>query len=312
MTAGAPMKFGHRPDVSDADYHTDRLGDEITLSCGVAWTLISRTPAHAWVQHPRLNPDWEPENKPAFDLGKAAHDLVLGGEARFKVFDAPDWRTNAAREVRDEAYADGKIPILEHQWDDVWEMAGACLDQLEAHTDVSDAFERGKPEQVVVSEINGVLVRIKLDWLPDDGRVFCDYKTTSGSAEPDSYAKNHAFPLGYDFRAAFYTRAISEGLGVDNPQYRLIVQETKPPYPLVVMGFDNETMEMANEKVDAALELWKTCRETDQWPGYPGRTVWLEAPAWRSAAWLERKEMAKAVGGERAMFDMGLRMQAPI
>ncbi|KKM79757.1 hypothetical protein LCGC14_1346860, partial [marine sediment metagenome] len=57
--------------ISEATYHADALLNVPTLNKTTAHVMLTRSPRHAWLQHPRLNPDYEPEVKPTFVLGKA-------------------------------------------------------------------------------------------------------------------------------------------------------------------------------------------------------------------------------------------------
>src|SRR5215831_15104770 len=89
-----------------------------SLNPGVAATLLARSPLHAWTEHPRLNPTHQREHSEAFDLGAAFHSSVLGGPL-FHIISAPDYRTKAAQEARVYARANGWIPILRAQADQV-------------------------------------------------------------------------------------------------------------------------------------------------------------------------------------------------
>jgi hypothetical protein len=47
--------------------------------------------------HPKLNPQLERREDEKFDIGTAAHAIILEGFAAVEVIDAPDWRTKAAQ-----------------------------------------------------------------------------------------------------------------------------------------------------------------------------------------------------------------------
>lgn len=63
--------------LPSADYHADPCKTP-SLSASLADTILSGTPRHAWLESPRLNPDHEPVEKRAFDIGSAAHEVLLG------------------------------------------------------------------------------------------------------------------------------------------------------------------------------------------------------------------------------------------
>jgi hypothetical protein len=85
-----------------AEYHADPCL-EPSLSSTIARVLCDSAPAHAQHAHPRLNLQNVEEEAEHFDIGTAAHAILLEGEAAVTVIDAKDWRTNAAKDARDAA-----------------------------------------------------------------------------------------------------------------------------------------------------------------------------------------------------------------
>lgn len=280
--------------VSAADYHADLVADVPTLSRSVAYTLLTRSPLHAWFEHPKLNPNFRRVEKQDFDLGNAAHELYLGGPDRVQVLEFDSWRTNEAKELRELARQDGKLPLLAKNAGDVAEAvaaARALVGRIQSDPAVLDA-SLGKPEQTVVWEDEGVALRARLDWLHDDLRAVDDLKFT-GRVQSASAWKRTVFSMGYDFQAAFYERAIAKTTG-RVPVFRLVIVETSPPYGVHVLGFSSAAMDIARRKVQAAIDLWRECLEADEWPGYPPRVEYADLPPWEEAAWLERELEAAA------------------
>ncbi len=269
-------------DVPDADYHADPC-PEPSLSSTLAKVLLSRSPLHAAVRHPRLAKRQQCEEKAAFDLGRVAHALLLGRGADFAVIDHEDWRTKAAREARDEAREQGLTPILRPQFEQAEAMVASLRDQLRQH-ECAGAFEGGLAEATLVwREENGVWCRARIDWMPDpptDGIVIYDYKTTSASAEPAAFGGRNLFALGYDIQAAFYLRGIGAVLGIGDARLRFVVQETEEPFAATVLEIGPGSLAMAGRQVTKAIEVWGRCLETGIWPAYPPRVCHVEAPAW--------------------------------
>lgn len=254
--------------IGEERYHADPCV-EPSLSASIATTLLTHSPKHAWQAHPRLNPDWQPTHDQRFDIGSAAHALVLGDEAKFEIVDADDYRTKEAKAARDEAYEGGRIPLLIAQWERVKSMHAAAVTQLTLHDD--KPFIQGKPEMALVWQEGSIWCRCLLDWLPHDpqeGQTFFDYKTTSASANPD-VVDRRLFGTGADIQAAFYLRGIKAVFGID-ATFAFVIQETEPPYALCVVDFDRETMDVAERKVERAIALWGECLATDRWPAYRG------------------------------------------
>ena len=86
-------------DMPEADYHADPC-PEPSLSSTLARLMVNRSPRHAWTASPRLNPDHEPVNKETFDVGRAAHAVLLGRGA-------PIARPRGPQELRDGALGVG-------------------------------------------------------------------------------------------------------------------------------------------------------------------------------------------------------------
>jgi len=299
-------------EISETDYHADPCF-EPSFSASIGKEMLARSPRHAWTKHPRLNPDWQPDNRAMFDLGKAAHALLLGEARDFAVIDAEDWRTKAAKEERDLAYAAGLTPLLAGQWAQVQEMAMAARAQLAVHEDAKDAFTYGKPDMTLVWQEGDTWCRSRLDWLPNKGRKFPEFKSTGESAHPDAWTRQ-LFNLGYDFQSALYRRGIRAVLGIEDPIFEFIVQETEPPYALSVIGLPPAVLDMAERKVDAALEWWRWCLESDTWPGYPRKTCYVDMPAYIEAQWLEReaREAQMREKGNEALFKLAMSWQQPL
>jgi hypothetical protein len=282
-------------DVPAGDYHADPVGPAPSLSASIAHALLTYSPHHAAFQHPRLNPAYEPDHDATFDLGTAAHAYLLEGIDAFVIVEAKDWRTKAAKESRDAAYAAGKTPLLAARWADVQAMAEAARRQLAEH-EAPIPFTNGRAEETLVWEEDGVWARARLDWLHADHRTVDDYKTTAGSANPDVWTRNALFAHGCDIQAAWYRRGIRAVFGL-YAGMRFVVQEASPPYALSVIGLSPDVLILAEKKVMHALEIWRECLRTGQWPGYPAMTCYASLPPWEEARWLERELRDNGLGG---------------
>ena len=302
--------------VPPEQYHADRLlKDEVTLSAGVAWTLISRSPAHAFIKHPRLNPDFEPEEKAVFDMGKAGHNMALRQDfwrEEIAILDFPDWKKKAAREERDEARAAGKHPVLIDQYERLDKMIGV----LEAHPQAGKAFKNGKPEQTFIwqCEETGVLKRARPDWTPNaPGTMFPDYKTTA-DANPSTWDRRFMLDHGGLLRAAWYEEGIKAACKIETPTLFYVVQEVDPPHSVVVriIDPDSEIMKIGRAMVRKATHLWADCLDKNEWPTYPF-TGTLILPGWAEnqwsveyADWMPKAETASdAIPGGQNPLDAG-------
>lgn len=273
-------------------YHADPLSRP-SLSASIAHILCARSPLHAWAAHPKLNPDWEPYEDDKFSIGTVAHAMLLEGHDIAVQIDAPDWRTNAAKEARDAARAAGRVPLLAKDWDRVQTMIAAVAEQLAGVNVNPPLLADGKPEQTLVwEEPNGVLCRARLDWLRDDHKAIDDIKTTSRSADPETFSRT-VFNIGADVQTVFYKRAVRAVTGVD-PDFRFIVAESHPPYAVSVVSLAPSAIALAESKVEFALTTWARCLATGIWPGYGTQVAYAEAPGYAEAQWFEREDRQAA------------------
>lgn len=267
-------------------YHSDP-GREPSLSASVAHLLVNTTPLHAWNAHPRLNPNFEREEKAQFDMGSVTHALILEADtSKVQVVYADDWRTKDARAARDQARADGLIPMLQKDWVRVEMMAEAVRAQIARRDDEPPLFDAGKPEQTLVWNERGVTCRARLDWLRDDHVAIDDLKTTGRSANPMQWSRNTLWSIGADIQVAFYLRGLKRLTGVD-AVFRYVLVENVPPYGVSVVSMAGSALEIGNAKVDRALERWKWCLDNDEWPGYPSPVYYAETPGYEELRWME-------------------------
>ena len=281
-------RFARAP-LSAEEYHGDPM-EQPSLSASIAHLLCTMSPLHAWLAHPRLNPDYEREEDAKFDVGTVAHALLLQGKDPAEVVeivDADDWRTKAAKEARDAARDAGKVPLLSKQAEAVAAMLSATRAQMDACDSDPRLFTDGQPEQTLTwQEPNGVLCRARLDWLRDDLVTIDDYKTTSASANPERWTRT-MFQIGGDVQAAFYLRGLRAVTG-RRATFRFVVQETFPPYALSVVVPSEAALEVGNAKVEHALAVWERCLASGEWPAYPQERAYAYPPMWEAQRWIGR------------------------
>jgi hypothetical protein len=279
MTYGPGVHAG----VPEADYHADPA-PEPSLSCSVAELLLRRSPLHAWVAHPRLNPEPERKDDSKFVLGSAVHAGLLGYHDKLCVLEgAEDYRTKAARDARDAAIAAGVIPLLEHQNVLVQQIMNRVLDQLERFEDekISHCLWPSNPREVTVlwqePAHSDVWCRCRPDLVTE--RYLVDFKITSAAATPEGWASRRAFELGYDMRAAWYLRGWRRAAS-EAKSYLFVVVEEEFPHALGVFEPDPETLELGAKKCEQALSIWNRCLSRGDWPAYPPVVQWVTPPAW--------------------------------
>ncbi len=240
---------GLYPNLSSADYHADPVCQP-SVSSGLLKVILNSSLAHARLAHPRLNPDYEREEKRAFDLGHVAHQLILGDTNTIRVINPKNhpnadgkipegWTNKAMQEARKKAYKDNVVPLLPDELAQAEKMASAVRKQLDDAGIHSFTKHAGDCEQSIFWQESGVWCRARLDWKPATvysfAHIFDDLKTTDGSANPEAWAARQMFSIGADIQAAFYRRGIRATLGIEEPVFRFIVCEQNPPFAISIV-----------------------------------------------------------------------------
>lgn len=260
--------------LSNEEYHAQRDG---LSSSGARKLLLPSCPAAF-----RYEQDHPQPPKKVFDLGNAAHKLVLGNGPDLVEIDAEEWRTNAVKADVAAVRAAGNVPLKPSEYQQVHEMA----DVLRRHPVASLLFEpgRGMPEQSLFwrDERTGVMRRARLDWLPAprSGRLIIpDYKTCR-SANPEQLAKA-VDEFGYHQQDDWY-RAGAKALGLadDDAAFVFVCQEKTAPYVVTVVEMDAGARRIGAARNRRALELFAQCTSTGYWPGYSDEIAYLSLPPW--------------------------------
>ncbi len=214
-------------------------------------------------------------HKRVFDFGHAAHLVVLGAGPELHVIDAEDYKTKAARQKRDDAYARGEVPVLMDEFNTVQAMAAA----LRRHPLASSLFaEGGLAEQSLfwTDPYTGVACRARLDWL---SHRIVDYKTTT-SANPAQIAKA-VDSFGYHMQAAWYLEgAIGLDVVPEDAEFLFVFQDKNPPHLVTVVELDETALKIGHDRNQYAREIYRDCLEADVWPAYSNDIERISLPAW--------------------------------
>lgn len=276
------------------EYHSDPA-IEPSLSRSVIQDLIYKSPAHAFFNHPRLNKASRPEEKvEKFDLGQAAHSLFLEGVDIAVLVDGDDWRKKEAREARDRARAEGKIPFLLDQYEKVTSMVKVAERALFDCNELKlgSLKLQGNSEKSYFWKEEEIWLRVRPDWIHDDRKIVIDYKTTTQSANPNELARMMV-AMGYTIQEALYCRGVKAITGIE-PKFLFLFQETTEPYLCSIVALSPEFREMGRQQVDYGIFLWRECLQYGKWPGYPQRIAYIDAPVWALTAW---ESKAQQIGG---------------
>lgn len=260
MTITEPGRYT----LPEDEYHADPVeGGSLSVS-GAKRLLV----APALYKHER---DHGRPPKAAFDIGHAVHSMVLGVGAPIDVVEADDWRGKAAREAREAAYADGRVPLLTADHEAASEAADAVL----THPLAGPLFTDGEPEESWFWQDRGIWRRARTDWR--SGSTVVDLKTCQ-SAEPSAVAKAVA-NFGYHMQHAWYVDTLA-ALGIPDARFLFVFVEKTAPYLVTVVELDEQAVRSGRVRNDRAVDVYAECVAFDSWPGYADDIVRVGLPGW--------------------------------
>ena len=226
---------------------------------------------------------WATDNpepfKREFDVGSAAHQLVLGAGPDLVCVPGA-WRTAKVKAEVEEIRARGDIPLHEADWHTVHDMA----DALRNHPVAGPLLTEGQPEvSAYWQDPSGVWIRGRFDWLPATSRpIITDYKTDR-DADPESWTRKSVIDHSYFLQEYVYRLLYARLAGIDlsDVSFVFVVQEKTPPYLVSVVELPAEASAIGRIYYEAAIELFRTCQASDRWPGYgDDRLTHPDLPQW--------------------------------
>lgn len=281
---------GLYPEITEDEYHADPC-ESVSVSRSVLKECINKTPMHAFIAHPRLYTPKKEKTEDKFDLGTAAHSMLLNrGKA---TIEAPEkwknWTTNAAKQWRADIRESGGTPLLQSQYEQVCEMVEAVRSQLPEHGLEHLFVEgKGKPEVCGIwDDVVGGWSRCMFDWLEQDLTI-TDVKTTDVAIDLESIAR-HCASMEYEIQDAFYTRCIEhlypEMAG--RVKFRFLFIEAKPPFTILPVFLPNDAKTKGRFRVERGMKLWRECLSSGVWPRHSGKVgdQTLEYPSWSVAGY---------------------------
>ncbi len=281
-------------DIAAAEYFADPMpGPSLTQS--LAKVILDKSPRHAWLKSPQLNPDWTPGESDGYDsdraIGNAAHAYMLGRGKHVEVMKFSNFRTKDAQEIRDEALDAGRVPILPHHNERANAMVDAALVQLEERN-LLRIFNPtgGNSEAVIACEYGGVWLRSMVDWISSDLCTIADYKTGGMNCAPhaiDAKMKSG----GVEIQAACH-ELILDTIDPSNAGRRrhiFVFQENDAPYALNAFPLSEEWMTFGRKQFAMAFDIWRECLSLNNWPLYPVDSGCPPYPGYQGAKILGRE-----------------------
>lgn len=259
--------------ISLEEYHRDVVPGGSLSSSGARALLAPGCPAQF-----RYDQDHGQPLKKVWDIGTAAHKLVLGDGPELVLVDRPRWDTNEVKAQLAEIRANGGVPLKRHELDQV----NAMADALRAHPEAGPLLDpnHGSAEQSLYWHERELDLhrRARIDWLRHDG-IVVDYKTCR-SADLDAISKT-VHEHGYHAQADWYLSGLRAlGYATERTPFLFVFQQKTAPYVVTVVRLDDLALRIGRDLNQAAMQLYANCRDSGYWPGHSDTTEIVSLPAW--------------------------------
>jgi len=208
------------------------------------------------------------EDRPAYQLGRAAHTLILEGidrfEAEYAIGGPINPKTGAPFGTGTKAWSEwaenqGRPVLTEAQCDAVTRMN----ESVHTHAVAMGLLADGEPEGVVRADYCGMPCQIRMDWFdPHQGIV--DLKTCDDLTWFESDARRFT----YSHQLAFYQAVLAQVVGIIMPVH-LIAVEKKEPFRCGVWKVAPDALAQAQRENRDAIDRLRACLADERWPtGY--------------------------------------------
>lgn len=238
---------------------------------------LAQTPAH--LQYAIENPG--EDDTASLLLGRAFHSSVLEPEKfvrEFIVGPKVDKRTKDGKAAwaQFEKEAEGKEILTEDQYKKIGGMTSGVLKCEDARLAL---LKKTDVELTLIwnDQETGVRCKARLDtWCAGIGFIV-DLKSTR-------CASKEAFQLsvlnfGYYRQAALYLDG-ARACGLDAKQFLFIAVESEAPFAAACYRIDEASIQIGRDKNRELLALYKSCKESHVWPGYPSEVQDIGLPEW--------------------------------
>lgn len=242
--------------------------------------IAGKSPMHYW--HHYINPDRErAEPTPALVLGQAIHSIILEPDTfkdAYAINPGIDRRSNAGKAEFAQFVAEsaGKTIITDDQ-------AQACYqirDAVHRHPLARGLLSGGKPEQsfYAVDPETGELIKCRVDYLPNNGSMIVDVKSTD-DASPTGFAKSCA-NFRYHVQTAWYWRVLDTYYGEHPQHWVFLAFEKDPPFAIGVYFAQPEDVARARLAADRDFARIVEHKRANFWPDYGTEALPIQMPSW--------------------------------
>lgn len=282
--------------IPKGEYHLDPCPSP-SLSASLAKVLVARSPAHAWYLHPRGG-GGKVEPTEAMDRGTLLDSLLLGGDTEICPIPHDDYRTNAAKQLRDHAIAHGKLPIIASKLGAAQEKADAIRAELAKRGIVFDGLNQQTIVWTEQTAAGSIFCRGRLDHFKPEIATFYDLKCVE-DASPRAVARKMV-DFGHHIQHRAYTRGLEQILPQLAGRIRgiYVYVEPEPPFECTIAHPSGAMRALGEFDWTRAAEKWGVGVHTGIWEGYAAGEVEIEPQPYHLAS----MEAAVAGGSQGVSF----------
>lgn len=276
------LATGLHYDIPAARYHSDPC-EEPSLSSGLLRTMLAKSPAHGYREHPKLG-GGKSEATAAMNTGSIVHDLLAGGNSELEVGNFDSFRSAAARTWRDCVIESGKTPVLESDLDEARKIVASVSANVCNGGITNTPFaDHGKSEVTAIWREGEAYCRARYDRLVIDPNGFADvwdWKTTTDVS--DRGILGSLVKYGYHVQAAFYLRGLAAALPshAGRTSFTFVFVETVAPFSVRRVCLSPEFASIGAKEASRGINLWRECMASGKWPDHSHATLTLDAPAY--------------------------------
>lgn len=256
---------------------------------------FERSPAHYREAVLRADP---PEPTPAMRLGSILHKMILEPDTFFEQYaEMPEGSPRRPTDRQRFAKKPSPETVFAVEWWDAFErdnvnkeivtsdevkQARAISEAIRTNPAIGGFFKDGLAEQTYVAEhpATGLKLKCRPDWIVerDDVFVVIDLKSTV-DARPFPFQRS-AWNYGYFRQAAFYCDVIGYATERWPDAFLFVAFEKEPPYGTCVYKPAPAVLYHMISEYEGLLQRLSDCRKRNEYPGYTGEILDLEAPNW--------------------------------
>ena len=233
--------------------------------------LVTKTPAHA--KHALLHKnhaEW-------LALGTAVHAAILEPHSFLQqIAIAPDvnrkFKDGKERWALFQETVAGRTVITHDQGEQLRRMK----EQFDSCKTATALLQKCQHREVSVFAADIVHTKARLDAYSHG--IVVDIKTTREDASRKDFegAISH---YGYGIQAAHYRRVCAQAK-VPCTDFMFIVMETAEPYGVAVYRLEDEVIDLYDQMVQEAMEVWRGCLEAKRFHAYPDKVQSIGVPRW--------------------------------